>query len=129
MKKRTHEIKVRLNDQEFAHITDMAERSILSREAMIREILNGHHLIEKPTVDEWQIFVQLRNITTTLYLLETRLQLLGKKEFAAEIEPLRLDIGYLCRLVQNTYAPTLECRSDLSDLTQAFLERHKEEQP
>ena len=49
MRSRRHEIKLRLNDREYARLNDMVERSIFSREEFIRHMLAGYTLQEAPT--------------------------------------------------------------------------------
>ena len=39
MRSRRHEIKLRLNDREYARLNDMVERSIFSREEFLRMML------------------------------------------------------------------------------------------
>ena len=36
MRERTHEVKIRLNDKEFAHLNEMASKSIYNRETFLR---------------------------------------------------------------------------------------------
>ena len=49
MRSRRHEIKLRLNDREYARLNDMVERSIFSREVFLRHMLAGFTLQEAPT--------------------------------------------------------------------------------
>lgn len=49
MRSRRHEIKLRLNDREYARLNDMVERSIFSREEFLRHMLAGYTLQEAPT--------------------------------------------------------------------------------
>ena len=48
MRSRRHEIKLRLNDREYARLNDMVERSIFSREEFIRMVLAGYQIQESP---------------------------------------------------------------------------------
>ena len=49
MRSRRHEIKLRLNDREYARLNDMVARSIFSREEFLRHMLAGYTLQEAPT--------------------------------------------------------------------------------
>ena len=48
MRSRRHEIKLRLNDREYAWLNDMVERSIFSREEFLRMMLAGFSIREAP---------------------------------------------------------------------------------
>lgn len=47
-RKRTHEIKIRLNDQEFNRLNRMVEKSIYNRETFLRKMLEGYSIREMP---------------------------------------------------------------------------------
>ena len=49
MRTRTHEIKLRLNDWEFARLNEMASHSIFNREQFLRHMLDGYIIREAPT--------------------------------------------------------------------------------
>lgn len=69
MRTRTHEIKVRLNDEEYAHLTDMVSRSIYSREVFLRTLLNGYILQECPK-DYRQFSQEIMNLGSELRLFQ-----------------------------------------------------------
>lgn len=48
MRERTHEIKIRLNDEELTHLNEMVSRSIYNRETFLRLLLNGYSMQECP---------------------------------------------------------------------------------
>ena len=48
MRSRTHEVKIRLNDKEFAHLNEMVSRSIYNRETFLRLLLDGCTMQECP---------------------------------------------------------------------------------
>ena len=64
--KRTHEIKVRLNDEEFSRLNETVGRTLYSREAFIRDMLAGYHIREKPPVEVMQMIMQIRRVGITL---------------------------------------------------------------
>ena len=70
MKQRMHEIKIRLNNEELAHLNSMVERTIFSREHFIRSMLAGYQLSERPQVEVPQLIVQVRHVGVTLKLIE-----------------------------------------------------------
>ena len=76
MRTRTHEIKVRLNDQELAHLDAMVAKTVQSREGFIRQILAGYQLVEAPSEDFRELMNQVtrlgNNINTMLFKLNTR---------------------------------------------------------
>ena len=48
MRERTHEVKIRLNDKELAHLNEMVSRSIYNRETFLRLLLDGCTMQECP---------------------------------------------------------------------------------
>ena len=48
MKSRTHEVKIRLNDEEFDRLNKMVDQTIYNRETVLRLILDGFSLREIP---------------------------------------------------------------------------------
>ena len=48
MRERTHEIKIRLNDEELAHLNEMVSRSIYNRETFLRLLIDGCTMQECP---------------------------------------------------------------------------------
>lgn len=76
MRTRTHEIKVRLDDQELAHLDAMVAKTVQSREGFIRQILAGYQLVEAPSEDFRELTNQVtrlgNNINTMLFKLNTK---------------------------------------------------------
>lgn len=48
MRKRTHEIKVRLNDKEFDHLNKMVAKTLYNRETFLRLLIGGYTVQEVP---------------------------------------------------------------------------------
>ena len=53
--KRKNTIKLRLNDEELIHLNGMVKKAQVSREAFIRNLINGCVLREKPSHDFFSI--------------------------------------------------------------------------
>ena len=102
MRSRRHEIKLRLNDREYARLNDMVERSIFSREEFLRHMLAGFTLQEAPTeyikfryeilhkLDEIEGHVRNRPITD---------------ETLVEIKRIRSEIGKTLNEIGEAYIP------------------------
>ena len=58
--KRTHEIKVRLNDEELATLNQIAHRAGRSRESVIRDTISGIQIREAPPLEYPLLIRELR---------------------------------------------------------------------
>ena len=67
--KRTNEIKVRMTEQEFDRVTELAQATVLSREEFIREALRGTTIRERPPAEYGEIVRELRRIGSNVHQL------------------------------------------------------------
>lgn len=72
MRTRKNEIKVRLSDKELAQLDGMVSKTVYSREAFIRDMLEGYQITEAPPVEIHNLIVQLTRIGTNLNMLTSR---------------------------------------------------------
>ena len=73
MEKRNVEIKVRLNRKEADALNKRVRKSCLSREAYIRQILNGQIPREAPPPDYYAMMQQLYGIGNNLNQISTKI--------------------------------------------------------
>ena len=64
--KRTHEIKVRLNDEELAALNQIAHRAGCSRESVIRDAISGIQIRESPPLEYPLLIRDLRAVGNNL---------------------------------------------------------------
>ena len=64
--KRTHEIKVRLNDEELATLNQIAHRAGRSRESVIRDAISGIQIREAPPLEYHLLIRELRAVGNNL---------------------------------------------------------------
>ena len=62
MRKRNVQILFRLNDEEAAYLYELVERSGHSKEALLRSMLMGYRLCEKPDPEFYQMMRELSAI-------------------------------------------------------------------
>ena len=62
MRKRNVQVLFRLNDEEAAHLYGLVEKSGRSKEALLRSMLMGYRLCEKPDPEFYQIMRELSAI-------------------------------------------------------------------
>ena len=67
--RRTKEIKVRMTEEEFDRVTELAHATVLSREAFIREALHGTTLRERPPAENGEIVRELHCIESNVHQL------------------------------------------------------------
>lgn len=77
MRTRTHEIKVRLNDQELAHLDAMVAKTVQSREGFIRQILAGYQLVEAPSEDVRELVWQITRLGTNINVMFRNMTIKG----------------------------------------------------
>ena len=80
--KRTKEIKVRMTEEEFDRVTELAQATVLSREEFIRMALRGTTLRERPPTEYDEIVRELRGIGSSVHQLLLKARTL---EFVDEI--------------------------------------------
>lgn len=66
MRKRTHDIKIRLNDEEFEYLDTLVKKTGLSRESYIRDLINLVVPNEMPSEEFIETIKQLRRIGNNL---------------------------------------------------------------
>ena len=66
MKKRTHEIKIRLSEAELSSLNDRVQRTRLSREEFCRRAIQGVTTREKPPVDVPQLIREIRRVGSNI---------------------------------------------------------------
>ena len=69
MRKRTHEIKIQLDDQEFARLNTMVANTVFPRETFIRLMLAGYQLKAQPDVDTKALQLKFTQIGNQLNFL------------------------------------------------------------
>ena len=80
--RKTKEIKVRMTENEFDRVTAVAQATVLSREAFIREALRGTTIHERPPAEYGEIVRELRRIGSNVQQLLIKARTL---EFVDEI--------------------------------------------
>jgi hypothetical protein len=80
--RKTKEIKVRMTEDEFDRVTELAQATVLSREAFIREALRGTTIHERPPAEYGEIVRELRRIGSNVQQLLIKARTL---EFVDEI--------------------------------------------
>lgn len=66
MRNRNNRIAVRVTNKEFDRINEMVSKSIFPKEKMIRIIVEGYPIQEKPSDDCMQLFSALRKLATDM---------------------------------------------------------------
>lgn len=90
--KRNYEIKVRLTRAEWEKLNEQVERTCLSREQYVRDVLAGVEIRERPPVEYGEIIIHLRAMTNTLRDLARLTQQTGEvpskqlSDFAEQLE-------------------------------------------
>ena len=101
--KRNYEIKVRLTRDEWEKLNEQVERTCLSREQYVRDVLAGVVVRERPPVEYGEIIIHLRAMTNTLQDLARLTQQTGEapsKQFSAFAEQLeRLDKTFVTSFI------------------------------
>ena len=80
--RRTKEIKVRMTEEEFDRVTALAQATVLSREAFIREALRGTTIRASPPVEYVEILREMRRMGNNVHQLLIKARTL---EFVDEI--------------------------------------------
>ena len=70
-------ILLRLDPKEYERISQLAKKSVLSREEFIRQILQGATIVERPPAEYGEIIRQLRGIANEIHHILSRLRMLG----------------------------------------------------
>ena len=100
--KRTKEIKVRMTEEEFDRVTELAQATVLSREEFIREALRGTTIRASPPAEYGQILRELRRIGSNVHQLLLKARSLG---FVDEImlQESREDIRHMDRIFLESF--------------------------
>ena len=77
MRTRIHEIKVRLNAQELAHLDAMVAKTVHSREGFIRQMLAGYQLVEAPSEDVRELVRQITRLGTNINVMFRNMTIKG----------------------------------------------------
>ena len=80
--RRTKEIKVRVTEEEFDRVTALAQATVLSREAFIREALRGTTIRASPPAEYVEILREMRRMGNNVHQLLIKARTL---EFVDEI--------------------------------------------
>ena len=80
--RRTKEIKVRMTEEEFDRVTALAQATVLSREAFIREALRGTTIRASPPAEYVEILREIRRMGNNVHQLLIKARTL---EFVDEI--------------------------------------------
>lgn len=76
MRKRNKGILLRLTQAEMEVLTHKAKEAKMSREAFIRQVLNGATIMAKPPADYYKLIVEVRKVGSNLNQLVKRAQTL-----------------------------------------------------
>ena len=66
-----------MNEEDFERITALANATVLSREAFVREVLRGASIMEKPPAEYGEIVRELRRIGSNINQLLVKARTLG----------------------------------------------------
>ena len=77
MRKRNVQVLFRLNDEEAAYLYGLVEKSGRSKEALLRSMLMGYRLCEKPDPEFYQIMRELSAIGNRINQLAVKANALG----------------------------------------------------
>ena len=80
--RRTKEIKVRMTEEEYDRVTELAQATVLSREAFIREALRGTTIRASPPAEYVEILREMRRMGNNVHQLLIKARTL---EFVDEI--------------------------------------------
>ena len=80
--RRTKEIKVRMTEEEFDRVTALAQATVLSRDAFIREALRGTTIRASPPAEYVEILREMRRMGNNVHQLLIKARTL---EFVDEI--------------------------------------------
>ena len=101
--KRNYEIKVRLTRYEWEKLNEQVERTCLSREQYVRDVLAGVVVRERPPVEYGEIIIHLRAMTNTLRDLARQTRHTGEvpsKQLSAFAEQLeRFDMAFVTSFI------------------------------
>lgn len=101
--KRNYEVKVRLTRDEWKKLNSQVERTCLSRERYIRDVLAGVEIREHLPVEYGEIIIHLREMTNTLRDLARLTQQTGEvpsKQLSAFAEQLeRFDKAFVTSFI------------------------------
>ena len=70
-------ILLRLSPEEYERISQLANKSVFSREEFIRQILQEATIVERPPAEYAEIIRELRGIANNIHHILTRLRTLG----------------------------------------------------
>lgn len=63
---RTHEIKIRMSDKEYANYLKKKNKTILTHQAFIMNAINDVKMVEQPSVEYFEVLKELRAIQMDL---------------------------------------------------------------
>lgn len=113
MRARTHEIKIRLNDEELAHLNEIVGKSIYKREVFLRLLLNGYTMQECPK--EYNEFrVTLIRLASDLKLFKFNSSLTPADE--ARLMQIGDEVWALVKKLNAIYAPYYKEAKEKRDL-------------
>ncbi len=110
MRKRNIQIMFRLNEHEAERLNSLAEKTGYSREALLREMINGYKLCEKPDPEFYRMMRDISAIGNNVNQLAKKANALGliddSKMLKAEAEAwhrFQLDLRKKYLLPQRSY--------------------------
>ena len=102
-RKRNHRVHVYLNDEEFQQLNIMVAYTNKSREAVLRELIMGLTVKEKPPVEYGEIVRELRRIGSNVNQLTTTLHAHGFVD-EPELEAIGKDVRRMERRFADVFA-------------------------
>ena len=100
-------ILLRLSPEEYEHITQLANKSIFSREEFIRRILQEATIVEKPAAEYGEIIRELRGIANNIQHILLKLRTLGFAD-----EPMMSDALNRIRRMDKTFTTSFTAPTD-----------------
>jgi hypothetical protein len=98
-------ILLRLSPEEYDRISQLANKSVFSREEFIRQILQEATIVERPPAEYGEILRELRGISNNIQHILLKLQTLGFAD-----EPMMIDalnrIRSMDRVFTNSFIPS-----------------------
>ena len=103
-------ILLRLDPNEYERISQLAKKSVFSREEFIRQILQGATIVERPPAEYGEIIRQLRGIANEIHHILSRLRMLGFADEPMMSEALNR-IRCMDRVFTKSFTPSEEMKS------------------
>lgn len=105
-RKRTHRVEFWLNDDEYQTLNLLVAKTSISREAVLRTMLSGLSIKEKPPAEYGTIVVQLRMIGNNLNQLTALFHKHGFPDMP-ELTKIKREIHLMSKLFTDTFRQEL----------------------